>query len=117
MEQVLCFILARMATRWYEAHALSALTGTAYFMAPEVIKGEVYTLAADMWSFGCAVIEMLTGRPPYTEFEHQWAAMYHISHDDPQTQFPGVPHAPALAALTIKWHIFQGIYTKYSYSL
>ena len=64
--------------------------GTAYFMAPEVIKGGTYTLMADIWSFGCAVIEMLTGKPPYSQYEHQWAAMYHISTDDPMKEFPGV---------------------------
>jgi serine/threonine protein kinase len=67
---------------------LKTVTGTAYFMAPEVIKGGTYTLMADIWSFGCAVIEMVTGQPPFSQAEHQWAAMYQISQEDPSTQFP-----------------------------
>ena len=67
---------------------LKTVTGTAYFMAPEVIKGEEYTLMADIWSFGCAVIEMLCGRPPFSHYENQWAAMYHITNGDPAAQIP-----------------------------
>jgi len=74
---------------------LKTVTGTAYFMAPEVIKGEEYTLKADIWSFGCAVIEMLTGRPPFSHYENQWAAMYHITNGDPSVEVPQVCSAEA----------------------
>eukprot|EP00667_Euglena_gracilis_P002140 EG_transcript_2140 len=67
---------------------LKTVTGTAYFMAPEVIKGEEYTLMADIWSFGCSVIEMLNGKPPFSHHENQWAAMYHITNSDPALEIP-----------------------------
>eukprot|EP00668_Euglena_longa_P027316 GGOE01034162.1.p1 GENE.GGOE01034162.1~~GGOE01034162.1.p1 ORF type:complete len:859 (-),score=122.20 GGOE01034162.1:328-2904(-) len=67
---------------------LKTVTGTAYFMAPEVIKGEEYTLMADIWSFGCSVIEMLAGNPPFSHHENQWAAMYHITNSDPSLEIP-----------------------------
>ena len=34
--------------------------GTPHYMAPEIWKNRPYTLAADVWSLGCLLYEMLT---------------------------------------------------------
>ncbi|KAL3673390.1 hypothetical protein V7S43_001103 [Phytophthora oleae] len=39
--------------------------GSADYIAPEVVRGDGYGLAADLWSFGCVVYELLTGYPPF----------------------------------------------------
>lgn len=34
-----------------------------YYRAPEIVLGMPYNCAADMWSLGCIVAEMVMGRP------------------------------------------------------
>ena len=41
------------------------LTGTAYYMAPEVIKGGKQTSASDLYSLGCVLFEALQGERPF----------------------------------------------------
>jgi serine/threonine protein kinase len=43
-----------------------SMTGTAQYMAPEVIKGEPYDYSVDWWSLGCVAFDLLTGSPPFT---------------------------------------------------
>ncbi|XP_035229685.1 ribosomal protein S6 kinase beta-2-like [Stegodyphus dumicola] len=40
--------------------------GTVDFMAPEILTRSGHGLAADWWSFGAVMYNMLTGSPPYT---------------------------------------------------
>jgi serine/threonine-protein kinase len=40
------------------------MTGTAYYMAPEVIRGKKHTAASDLYGLGCVLYELLAGHPP-----------------------------------------------------
>ncbi|KAJ4915251.1 mitogen-activated protein kinase kinase kinase 13 [Raphanus sativus] len=41
--------------------------GSPLWMAPEVIRGEYQGPESDVWSLGCTVIEMLTGKPAWED--------------------------------------------------
>lgn len=57
---------------------LKSVIGTPHWMAPEVINGEGYGRKADVWSVGCTLVEMLTGKPPFSTYEPM-AAMFQIA--------------------------------------
>uniref|UniRef100_A0A0E0D796 mitogen-activated protein kinase kinase kinase n=1 Tax=Oryza meridionalis TaxID=40149 RepID=A0A0E0D796_9ORYZ len=61
-----------------------SLKGTPYWMAPEatLVKDAGYDLAVDIWSLGCTIIEMFTGKPPWSGLEGP-AAMFKVLHKDP----------------------------------
>mmetsp|Transcript_96008 Transcript_96008/g.271755 ORF Transcript_96008/g.271755 Transcript_96008/m.271755 type:complete len:601 (-) Transcript_96008:180-1982(-) len=54
------------------------MRGSIPWMAPEVIVHSRYGRAADVWSFGCLVIEAATARVPWGRFENQVAALLKI---------------------------------------
>ncbi|XP_074754238.1 serine/threonine-protein kinase ULK4 isoform X5 [Athene noctua] len=39
--------------------------GSLLYTAPEIIKGEDFSKASDLWSLGCLLYEMFSGRPPF----------------------------------------------------
>lgn len=61
------------------------MKGSIPWMAPEVILRTGYGLGADIWSFGCVVLEMVTATSPWGSFDNPLAACYRIamSNDTP----------------------------------
>lgn len=60
---------------------VSGLKGTPNWMAPEVIRNQLRQggwQQADVWSVGCTVVEMLTGRVPWPNMPDPFTAMFQI---------------------------------------
>lgn len=45
---------------------MKSILGTQLYMAPEILKGEPYTRAVEVWSLGVILFEMYTMDLPYT---------------------------------------------------
>lgn len=69
------------------------MIGSIPWMAPEVIAQTGYGLPADIWSFGCVMIEMATAQRPWGNLKNPIAACARISMSN---ETPPVP--PSLSA-------------------
>ncbi|CAG8555657.1 6742_t:CDS:2 [Acaulospora morrowiae] len=75
---------------------VNSLTGTPMYMAPEIITGSEKGRngSMDIWSLGCCVLEMATGRRPWSNLDNEWAVMYHVV-----TGHPPLPDPSQLSEL------------------
>lgn len=64
------------------------LRGTPQWMAPEVVNQVEQGPASDIWSLGCTVLEMATGRPPWSQVSNPLAAMYRIGCTEELPELP-----------------------------
>lgn len=65
------------------------ICGTPLWMAPEVLRNEQQDYSCDIWSLGCTIIEMATGRPPWGgNISNPMAAIYKIACSDETPQLP-----------------------------
>lgn len=55
----------------------ASLQGSVYWMAPEIVKQVASTSKADIWSLGCLIVEMMSGKHPFPDFT-QMQAIFRI---------------------------------------
>lgn len=64
----------------------NTLVGTPWYIAPEMIEGRPYGKSVDIWSLGCTVIELATGRRPYHSLRAD-VALFRMTQD----RMPPIP--------------------------
>ncbi len=68
--------------------ALATTIGTAAYMAPEQVRGDDVTPAADVYSLGLVLLEALTGRPAFAGVGHEVALARLARDPDVETDVP-----------------------------
>jgi beta-lactam-binding protein with PASTA domain/predicted Ser/Thr protein kinase len=82
--------------------ATAAVVGTAQYLSPEQARGEQVDARSDIYSTGCVLYELLTGRPPFVGDSPVAVAYQHVREDaqPPSTFDPQIP--PEIDAITAK---------------
>ncbi len=72
-----------------------AVIGTAQYLSPEQAQGQHIDARSDLYSTGCLLFELLTGRPPFTGDSPVSIAYQHVGEipPAPSTLEPGIPLA------------------------
>ncbi|NJP66000.1 Stk1 family PASTA domain-containing Ser/Thr kinase [Streptomyces spiramenti] len=72
--------------------ATATVIGTAHYLSPEQARGEKVDARSDLYSSGCLLYELLTGRPPFDGESAVAVAYQHVTAepDLPSNRAPGV---------------------------
>ncbi len=73
---------------------LGVLVGTPAYMAPEQAEGPVVDARADLFSLGCVLYRMITGRPPF-EGASVLQVLYKLANSEPLPPHEVSPEVPA----------------------
>lgn len=94
------FGVAARAASFAGADLDDDMVGSPYWMAPEIIEMSAPPSAAcDIWSLGCTILELTTGKPPHFDLTPM-AALFRIVQDD-------VPRLPAGASEALRDFLLQ----------
>jgi eukaryotic-like serine/threonine-protein kinase len=75
------------------------IQGTRSYMSPEQIRGQPLDARADIYSFGCTLHELLTGKPPFTGTDTKELLNKHLTAPIPTAEATNRNVTPEFAAL------------------
>ncbi|RIB03340.1 kinase-like domain-containing protein [Gigaspora rosea] len=77
--------------------------GVLPYIAPEVLRGQIYSKPADIYSFGVIICEILSEQPPFNDIAHDYQLAMRICKGDRPQIKQDVP--PSIAKLIqLCWH-------------
>jgi serine/threonine-protein kinase len=100
--KVMDFGIARAMSDSHTMTQTAAVVGTAQYLSPEQARGETVDSRSDVYSAGCLLYELLTGRPPFVGDSPVAVAYQHVREparppSDHDTDLP-----PAVDAIVMK---------------
>ncbi|HEX2499117.1 MAG TPA: Stk1 family PASTA domain-containing Ser/Thr kinase, partial [Actinomycetes bacterium] len=82
--------------------ATSAVIGTAQYLSPEQAKGEHVDARSDLYSTGCLLYELLTGRPPFVGDSPVSVAYQHVREEAQPPSYYDDEVSPDLDTVVMK---------------
>jgi eukaryotic-like serine/threonine-protein kinase len=80
----------------------AAVIGTAQYLSPEQARGEQVDARSDIYSTGCLLYELLTGRPPFVGDSPISVAYQHVREEAPPPSTLDPEISPEIDAITLK---------------
>src|SRR5689334_2503719 len=101
--KVMDFGIARAVS---DAHSqmtqTAAVVGTAQYLSPEQARGETVDSRSDVYSTGCLLFELLTGRPPFVGDSPVAVAYQHVREQAPTPSSLDADLPPEVDAIVMK---------------
>ena len=80
----------------------AAVVGTAQYLSPEQARGETVDSRSDVYSTGCLLYELLTGRPPFVGDSPVSVAYQHVREQAPPPSSLDEDLTPEIDAIVMK---------------